>query len=145
MTKQFTAYYVVTIGDINSGGHLGNDKALVIFQDGRIRFFKSLGLSEKNIGEGKGIIIVESAVKYHREVFLHDELTISIGVAEVVEKKVTLEYCVTRQSDNEEVLSGSSVFLAFDYQSRKVVNVPDDFVDKIKRFTLEKTSLTTDI
>lgn len=140
MTKQFTAHYVVTIGDINSGGHLGNDKALVIFQDGRIRFFKSLGLSEKNIGEGKGIIIVESAVKYHREVFLHDELEINIGVAEVAGKKFTLEYSVTRQSDNVQVLSGSSVFLAFDYQSRKVVNVPEDFVEKTERFALERKS-----
>jgi acyl-CoA thioester hydrolase len=137
MKKQFTARYSVTIGDINYGGHLGNERALVIFQDARIRFFGSLGLSEGDIGDETGIIMVESGVRYRREIFLHDELVVTVGVSEVKTKKFVLEYDVTRESDAQQVLSGFTIFLAFDYTSRKVTKIPSQFIKKTIPFSPE--------
>ena len=137
MSGQFTTRYSVTIGDINYGGHLGNERALVIFQDARIRFFNSFGLSEGDIGEGKGIIMVESGVRYRREIFLHEELVVTVAVSEVKGKKFTLEYDVIRESDAQQVLSGFTIFLAFDYKSRKVAKIPSQFVEKITPFFSE--------
>ncbi len=131
MMSLFTSRYTVTIGDINYGGHLGNDKALVVFQDARLHFLKSIEASEMNIGEECGIIMVESGVRYHREVFLHDELTIALWVSELRKKKFTLEYMVSRNSDGEEVFSGFTSFLSFDYRNRKVAPLPKLFKQKI--------------
>ncbi len=60
---EFVAKYTVGIGDINYGGHLGNDKALIIFHDAHIQFLKHHELSELNIGENKGIIMVDAQIK----------------------------------------------------------------------------------
>ena len=119
MTDHFSSAYTVTIGDINYGGHLGNDKALVIFQDARLHFLKALELSEIDIGEGCGIIMVESGVRYHREVFLHDELIVTVEVSAVRGKKFTLSYTVVRKSDQRQVLSGFTSFLSFNHQRRR--------------------------
>ncbi len=133
MTQQFESHYRVTIGDINYGGHLGNDKALVIFQDARLQFLKTLGFSEIEIGDNLGIIMVEAGVRYIREIFHNEELRIAINVSEIKGKKFSLEYQVFRQPEDELVLRGSTTFLIFDYATRKVATMPEYF-----RHTLEK-------
>jgi acyl-CoA thioesterase FadM len=132
MTDQFTSAYKVTIGDINYGGHLGNDKALVIFQDARLHFLKTLEASEIDIGEGCGIIMVESGVRYHREVFLHEELLVAVAVSAIQGKKFTLSYSVIRNSDETQVLSGFTSFLSFNYQRRKVAKLPTHFQQQLE-------------
>ena len=127
MEKLFAAPYTVTIGDINYGRHLGNDRPLVIFQDARIRFLANLGFSESDIGDGKGIVIVEAGCRYLRQVFLHEELVVQIAIAELEGKKCTLDYNVIRKNDGQKVLSGFTVMLGYDYTSRKAVQLPKPF------------------
>lgn len=138
MANSFSTHYIVNDIDISAGVHLGNERALVIFQKGRVDFFQHIGLSDKNIGSNTGIIIVESGVKYHREGFLHDQLIVSVAVAEIAGKKFTLNYSVIRESDRQELLSGFTTCLAFDYQMRKVVEIPDVFIKKTEQFLYEK-------
>ncbi len=131
MTKGFKAQYRVTIGDINYGGHMGNDKALLVFQDARLHFLQSLGYSEKDIGDGRGIIMVESGVRYLREVFLHEELSVWVTVTAMKGKKFILQYEIERDTDQEPVLRGFTTFLVFDYEKRKVAVMPDGFRQKL--------------
>lgn len=128
MDKAFITSYTVTIGDINYGRHLGNDRPFLIFQDARIRFLKSMGFSESDIGDGKGIVVVEAGCRYLRQVFLHEELDVRVAVAVLEGKKCSLEYTVIRRSDGEKVLTGFTVMLAYDYVSRKAVNLPEPFI-----------------
>ena len=120
----------VRVGDINYGGHMGNDKALLVFHDARIRFLESLGYSEKDIG-GPGIIMRDAHVNFRKEVFLHDELTVDVGVEEVTLTSFKLTYKVIRLGDGEEVFNGFTGLLAFNYEKRKVVKLPEEFIQKI--------------
>jgi acyl-CoA thioester hydrolase len=138
MAKPFSTHYIVNDTDISAGVHLGNERALMIFQKGRVDFFHHIGLSDKNIGSKTGIIIVESGVKYHREGFLHDQLIVNVAIAEIAGKKFTLSYTVIRESEGQELLSGFTTCLAFDYQLRKVVEIPDVFIEKTEQFLIEK-------
>jgi acyl-CoA thioester hydrolase len=133
MKTPFIAPYTVTIADINYGGHLGNDRALLIFQEARIRFLESLGYSEANLGEGKGLVVVEAGCRYLREVFLHDELDVRVELGEVVGKKATFEYAAIRKGDSCEVLAGFTAILAFDYALRKVATLPESFLVKCRQ------------
>lgn len=128
MKTPFTAPYNVTIGDINYGRHLGNDRALIIFQEARIRYLESFGLTEGNIGEGKGLVVVEAGCRYLREVFLHDELEVQVTLGEIEGKKATFLFTVRRKSDGQEVLTGFTAILAFDYALRKVAQLPEPFL-----------------
>lgn len=140
MKKGYTSAYTVTIGDINYGGHLGNDRALVIFQDARLYFLRKLGFSEMDIGAHCGIIMVESGVRYLREVFLHDVLETSVGLGQVKAKKLTLEYSVVRPADDQTVLRGFTSFLAFDYRLRQVVVLPELFRNRLDQFFRDPAS-----
>lgn len=137
MNKSFRAPYTVTIGDINYGRHLGNDRALVIFQDARIRFLHSMGFSERDIGLGKGIVVVEVGCRYLQQVFLHEELEVLVTINVMEGKKCRLDYCVVRKNDGQEVLTGFTVMLAYDYDSRRAVELPEPFLMNCRQWLSE--------
>ncbi len=138
--KQFTSMYGVTIGDINYGGHMGNERTLVIFQDARVRFLEELGCTETNIGDGLGIIMVEANVRYLREVFHGEELEIFLSATDIKRKGFTLHYSARRVHDGVVVFEGTTAFLTFDYDTRKVSKMPDGFKEKIDQYLPDSMS-----
>lgn len=131
--KEQVARFEVRIGDINYGGHMGNDKALLLFQDARIRFLESLHFSEKYIGGRAGIILSEAHVYFRKEIFLHDVLTADVSVSSVTTSSFTLSYHIRRLPHDEEVLHGTTTLIAFDYDKRKVTRLPEDFLRAIRQ------------
>jgi acyl-CoA thioesterase FadM len=120
----------VRVGDINYGGHMGNDKALLVFHDARLNFLKSLGFSEKNIG-GPGIIMRDAHVAFRKEVFLYDILLVDVGIDDVTASSFNLVYTVRRESDNGVAFTGSTALVAYDYDLRRVVRIPEEFLERI--------------
>lgn len=120
----------VRVGDINYGGHMGNDKALLVFHDARIQFLASLGFTESNIG-GPGIIMRDAHVNFRKEVFMHDVLLVDVGIDDVGNTSFNMTYTVRRESDDAVVFKGSSGLVAFDYEKRRVVKLPEAFLEKI--------------
>lgn len=130
ITLRNIARIEVRVGDVNYGGHMGNDRALLVFHDARIAFLESLGFSEKNIG-GPAIIMRDAHVNFRKEVFLHDVLTVDVGIDEVTTSSFNMTYTVKRESDGAVVFLGSTGLVAFDYETRKVVKLPEVFIQRI--------------
>ena len=127
MSEAFRARYTVRIGDINYGGHLGNDKYLLLFHDARIAFLASLGASEKDIGGGAALIMSEAHVRFQAEVFLGDELEVSVRPRDVEASRFVLDYAVTRVGDGVSAADGHTTLAAFDYARRRVTRLPAAF------------------
>jgi acyl-CoA thioester hydrolase len=125
------AAFEVRVGDINYGGHMGNDKALQLFHDTRLKFLHLLGFSESEIGEGKGIIMTEAHIYFKKEAFLYDQLYANIEVGAIERYMFELKYVICRENDGQVVLEGTTRQLAFDYKKRKVSSLPDDFRKKL--------------
>ena len=128
----FSMKYKVAISDINYGGHMGNDRSLLLFHEARIAYLKSLGYSEMNIGEGLGIIMKDAHVDYLVEVYHGDELVVKVRLGEQKGPLFNLDYEVNRDSDQKMVFTGRTGILAFNYEKRKVARTPQEFFDKIK-------------
>lgn len=130
ITLKNIATVEVRVGDINYGNHMGNDKALLVFHDARLRFLEAFGFSEKDIG-GPGIIMRDAHIAFRKEVFLHEILIVDVGVEDVTSTSFNLIYTVRRESDNVVVFTGSTGLVAFDYGLRRVVRIPEKFLEKI--------------
>jgi len=135
---KFKTDVVVDIGDINYGGHLSNDKYLILFQEARLRYLKQFDFSELDIGEGTSLIMSEAQIKYRAEAFWNEKLQIFVRVSNLDKTRFTFEYMITKKADKEVVVAtGSTKMVAFDYQHRKVRRLPDIFVEKISKFENE--------
>ncbi len=122
----------VRVGDINYGGHLGNDAVLSMAHEARLRFLRHLGYTEKDI-EGVGIIMTDAAIEYRSESFYGDVLVVDVGVAELEKRCCDIVYRVTRKEGGEEVARVKTGVAFFDYATRRVVAVPEEFPDRVRR------------
>ena len=127
----FNTELPVRITDINYGGHLGNDSVLSIAHEARIRFFSEHGFTEKDVG-GAEIIMVDAEVQYKAEGFYGDVLTIEVGIKDITKTSCDIVYQLTNKETEKVIAIVKTGIVFFDYQSRKVVPIPKEFLTMSK-------------
>jgi acyl-CoA thioesterase FadM len=125
---KFSTEVQVRIGDINYGGHLGNDATLSLIHEARVRFLNKYGFSESDI-DGVGLIMVDAVVIYKSEGFYSDALKIDVAVADLSKSGCDFIYRITNKLTSKEVARAKTGIVFFDYKKRKVVAVPKKFND----------------
>lgn len=126
-TTIFTTAIPVRITDLNYGNHLGNDALVSILHEARVQFFAEYGYTELNI-EGTGIIMADLAVQYKAEAFYGDILKIEIAVEDFTRVSFDIYYQVTAR--DKIIAIAKTGIVCFDYQLKKVVSIPEAFINK---------------
>jgi acyl-CoA thioesterase FadM len=117
----FVTELPVRITDVNYGGHLGNDALLGLLHEARCRFLQHHGFTEANVA-GVGLIMVDAAICYRKEVFHGDVVRVAVGVTDWRGTGCDFVY---RATVNATVVAEAKTGLAFfDYQKRKIVRMP---------------------
>lgn len=129
----FKTDYKVSINDINYGGHMGNQVPLVLFHQVRLEFLNKEGLSELNIGDGVGTIQRESWIKYNKEVFFNEKLTLEVSDIEVDKLTLVIKYNIYKAS-GESAVEGTTTMLGYDYAKKRVAKIPDSFKAVVERY-----------
>ncbi len=122
----------VRVDDINYGGHLGNDAVLSMAHEARLRFLRHLDYSETDI-EGVGIIMTDAVIEYRSESFYGDVLVVDVGVADMERRSCDFVYRMCRKEGGREVARVKTGVVFFDYATRRVVAVPEEFPARIQR------------
>ncbi len=122
----FTTEIPVRIGDINYGGHLGNDAVLSIIHESRLRFLNNYSYSECDI-EGAGIILSDSVIIYKSEGFYGDILTIDVTAGDLNKYGCDIYYKISNKQTCKEVARAKTGIVFFDYNNRKVLQTPEKF------------------
>ncbi|WP_225071801.1 thioesterase family protein [Desulfuromonas sp. CSMB_57] len=129
---RFTMPYTVRIADINYGGHVANSAVLNFFQEARIAYLGQLGpFSELDLG-GCGIILPEAQVRYRAEMFHGDPLLIGVRIESMKNSSMMMAYRIDREG--QVVAEGTTALVAFDYQTRRPVRLPEGFRRAVARF-----------
>ncbi len=125
----FATELVIRVGDINYGGHLGNDAVLSLIHEARVRFLKEHGYTESNI-EGAGIIMADAVVIYKSEGFHGDILTVEVEVRDFQNAGCDFYYRLSNRETGTEVARAKTGIVFYDYAARKTVRVPAGFRKK---------------
>jgi acyl-CoA thioesterase FadM len=121
----------IRIGDVNYGGHLGNDAVLSIAHEARVRFFAAHGWSELDVG-GPGILLADAAVIYRAEGSWGMRLAVAIAAADLRSRGLDLLYRLTDGATGREIARVKTGILFFDYAARKVVSMPPAFREVVE-------------
>ena len=116
----------VRIGDINYGGHLGNDSVLSIVHEARVRFLQSLGYSEQDI-EGCAILMTDAVIVYQSEGFYGDILTVDVAVADMKSTVCDIVFRLTNAKSGKEVARAKTGIVFADPAARRIVAIPEGF------------------
>jgi len=122
----------IQIGDINYGGHVGNERYLLFAQETRMRFLKTLGLSELNFGL-YGLILAEAGIEYLAELFQGDEITISIAIDNITRASFDCYYSIEKNQEEKTIVAAyiKTSMICYDYTERKVKSIPEDIRKKL--------------
>jgi len=120
----------VRIGDLNYGGHLGNDALLRLAHEARVRFLQAYDYTELDV-EGCGLIMADAAVVFRAEAFQGEQLRFALTLGEISRSGFELIYHVTRTGDDREIARLKTGMVFFDYAARQICRTPPAFVARL--------------
>lgn len=123
----FSTTIEVGIGLINYGGHLGNDSALTLVHEARLRFLDAHGFTELDI-EGRGLIQADAVLVYKAEAHWRDLLIADVAVDDFTRCGCDFYYRFRHRDSGRDVLHAKTGLVFFDYAARKPVSVPPSFI-----------------
>jgi len=123
----FQTKLTIRIGDLNYGGHVGNDVFLSLVHEARVRFLQSLGYSEMEV-EGFGIIMSDAALIYKAEAFYGMELAVRVAVTDFTRVGCDMIYHLI--NGTKEIARVKTGIVFYDYTNKKVAPVPKGFKEK---------------
>ncbi|HXS36326.1 MAG TPA: thioesterase family protein [Flavipsychrobacter sp.] len=123
----------VRIGDINYGGHIGNDSVLSIIHEARMQLLAGWGYDELHAG-GNALIMADVIIAYRGEAFYGDVLDIAIYAEEITNNSFDLLYHITTQRDSttKDIAHAKTGMVCFDYKSRKIASMTEELKTRLQ-------------
>jgi YbgC/YbaW family acyl-CoA thioester hydrolase len=123
----------VRIGDINYGGHTGNDAILSIIHEARMQLLRQWGYDELRAG-GVSLIMADVMIAYRGEGFYGDTLEVKIYVDDLAERSFDLLYHITteRNGARMEIAQAKTGMVCFDYEARKITAITKDLKNRLQ-------------
>lgn len=130
----FTTEIVVRVSDLNYGNHVGNDRILMLMQEARTLFYRSMGFENEVKLEGSiGQIVTDAMIVYKTESFLGDVLLFELAVENFNKYGFDVFYRISNKVSGKEVALGKTGVVGFDYSKRKIASMPQIVITKIKK------------
>ncbi|MFQ5769217.1 MAG: acyl-CoA thioesterase [bacterium] len=124
----FSTEVRVRVNDINYAGHLSNDKVLTLMHEARVRYLDKYGFTELDIA-GRGTIMTEAMILFKSEAFYGDTLRIDVTVDEFHKYGCCFFYKFSNKETGREVATAKTGMVFFDYKKRKIIEVPEQFIE----------------
>jgi acyl-CoA thioester hydrolase len=125
-TFVFTTEIPLRIGDMNYGGHLGNDAVLSLLHEARVQFLRANEFSELDV-DGAGIIMADSVIVYRSEAFYGETMIVDVAVDDFARVGCDILYRISDKDSGREVVRAKTEIVFFDYETRKAMAVPQAF------------------
>ena len=125
----FSTIIPIRITDLNYGGHVGNDTVLTLFHEARMQFLTYYGASEMNFG-GAGLIMRNVVIEFKKEVFYGDTVKVYVGISNFSKVSFDVFYKMVKGNDETIVALGQTGMVCYNYQSKKIVSVPEEMMKK---------------
>ncbi len=129
----FSTIIKIRITDLNYGGHVGNDTFLSLVHEARQQFLNQYGYSELNFA-GVGLIMVDSAIEYKRELNYGDEVKISVAANNFNRLGFDIYYLLEVNEGIEFSVAGKvkTGMLCYDYSTKMKASLPGEALEKMQ-------------
>ncbi len=126
----FVTEMPLRIGDINYGGHLGNDSVLSLAHEARLRFLATMGYSELDVA-GAGLIMTDAIVVYKGQGTYGMTMEIKVAADDLQLSGFDMLFLITDQATGREIARVKTGMAFFSYERQRPVKTPEEFAAKI--------------
>jgi len=122
----FHADIPIRITDVNYGGHVGNDTFLSLIHEARMQFLAHHGYTEFSL-EGIGIIMIDVAIEFKKELFYGDIIRASVATSEFNKLGFDLVYKLETGGAHGMKLAAiaKTGMVCYDYDAKKLAALPE--------------------
>lgn len=132
-TFRFSTPLAVRYADLDAQGHVNNATYFTYMEQGRFEYMVAVGLWQPGQDFlSVGTIVAEATCTYKRPILLGQTVDVAVRTTRLGTKSALMEYRLTVQG--EEVASGRSVQVSYDYPANRSVPIPDEWRRKIALF-----------
>jgi acyl-CoA thioester hydrolase len=132
----FHFYHLIEVryGDLDPQGHVNNGKFLTYMEQGRVFYFKHLKLWEGGSFLNFGIILADVQITFRKAIQFGDPIRVGVCISRIGNKSMTSEYRIEDARDASAFATGMSVLVAYDYQNKRSVPIPEEWRETILQF-----------
>jgi acyl-CoA thioester hydrolase len=123
----------VRYGDLDAQGHLNHARYFTFMEEARFQYLLAVGLwTDTHDFNAVGQIVAEATCSYKRPVFLGQTVDVAVRISRVGTKSLAMDYRLAVAGD--EVATGRTVQVAYDYAAMRSIPVPPDWRARIAHF-----------
>jgi acyl-CoA thioester hydrolase len=132
----FRFFYPIKIrySDIDAQRHVNNTRYFTYMEQARVGYLMSLGLWRGNDFDQIGIILAEQACTYLKPITMQQEIEVGVRTEQMGSKSMEMRYCLRDVTSQQELATGSSILVAYDYQLAESIAIPVEWREVITAF-----------
>ena len=129
-------FYPIEIryGDIDAQRHLNNARYFTFMEQARIHYLMRLGLWDATDFDQIGIILAEQACTYLEPITLQHKIEVGVRTERMGSKSIEMRYCLRDVTSLQELATGSSILVAYNYQLAESITIPTAWREIIQAF-----------
>ena len=118
---------------VNFAGHVGHDAIIAMVWQARVRMFRLLGATERDLGDNEtGIVMGDLVVNFTGEAFLFEELEIESHIGDITPVSFRLFHRISREERQVALVETGCV--AFNYGLRNPAPIPAIFLKSLEDY-----------
>lgn len=124
----------VRYADIDAQRHVNNVAYFAYMESARARYLQHLGLWDGRDFLRIGIILAETSCSYKASIRYGQPVRVGVRTVRLGTKSLELHYSLQDAQTGEEMASGRSIQVAYDYPSHQSIAIPDAWRRAITTF-----------
>ena len=125
----------VRYGDLDPQGHVNNAKYMTYMEQARIAYLRHLGLfTEGQSFMDIGIILADAQINFLAAIQFGQSVRVGVRASRLGNRSLTMEYCIEDAESGQELATGSSVLVAYDYRERRSIPISSSWREAIDAF-----------
>jgi acyl-CoA thioester hydrolase len=130
---RFSIPMEVRYSDLDAQGHLNHARYFSFMEQARFKYLIRVGLwNDPQDFMAVGQIVAEAACSYKRPVLINQIVEVGVRISRLGNKSMEMAYRL--MVDGQEVATGRTVQVAYDYGAGRSIVIPPEWREKIGRF-----------
>jgi acyl-CoA thioester hydrolase len=124
----------IRYGDIDAQRHVNNARYFTFMEQARAHYLIALGLWDASDFDQIGIILAEQSCTYLAPITLQQRIEVGVRTERMGAKSIEMQYSMRDATTLQELATGRSILVAYDYESAESIEIPPDWRKIVETF-----------